>query len=193
MAERADVLATALEAVRAQGLDPDSPGGAAALEFLLREELPAPQTAPRDVDPSPVAGAPTSQGDPGAALARWSGLDPELIRDFFDFSGDAIRLTLPGGRLPKTKADLQRTLGLLLLTADREGLGAEDTSSARINAVAADYAVADQNLPHNLSTTKLITRRGTRGKYRYRVTQPGLDRARELLRQLADGGEDLRL
>jgi hypothetical protein len=193
--DRGQILDKALQALRDRDLDPQSAGGAVALEFLLGTKEAAP-TASAAAVPQP---APTPSGssesanaeEPITALANWSGIDTARLSDFFEFS-DEIRLTISPARLPKSKADQQRILSLLTLAADRIGNGAQQTGWSQINAVVDDYAVLDQNLGNNVAKhSSLVIRSGKPKTYVYRITQPGLERARELIQALASGDEVL--
>lgn len=187
MPDREQQLDQALGALRKRDIDPQSAGGAVALGFLLRPE----ETGSAGTAAAPAASSPSSSetpaedGDPIAALSAWTGVDAARLRDFFEFS-DGIRLTIPSGRLPRSKADKQRVLTLLTLAADRKGNGAAQTGWSQINSVVGDYAVLDQNLGNNVAkNSSLIVRSGKPKTYIYRVTQPGLDQARQLIRALA--------
>jgi hypothetical protein len=196
MGRREELLDEALQALRERDIDPQSPGGAVALGFMLGN---SPAAAPEATQPSRLRSSEDSppppgsadDGDPLAAMGAWSGVDVARLGDFFDFSG-GIRLTIPSGRLPKSKASKQRILTLLTLAADRIGNGVSQTGWSHINAVVDDYAVFDQNLGNNVAkNSSLIIRSGKPKTYVYRITQPGLDRARELIQGLATTEEIL--
>lgn len=180
-----------MEAVRGVGLDPDSAGGAVALSYLLTGD-----TADRPEQPEhrrsdePQFGP--DEQDPAASVARWVGVDTATIKDHIEFAEAKGVPRPPNSRLPRSKADRQRVLTLLTLAVNRIGYGQEEVPSSEVNALAAEYASLDQNLPHNISQRgELITRRGKRGAFEYRATQPGLERARDLLRELVAGTEQL--
>jgi hypothetical protein len=189
MSDRKQQLDEALEALRERDIDPQSAGGATALGFLLGSGEAAqasPVAAPASTQP-PATGASAGGDDPIANLSAWSGIDAVRLRDFFEFS-DGIRLTIPSGRLPKSKANKQRILTLLTLAADRMGNGNPRTGWSQVNAVVGDYAVLDQNLGNNVAkNSSMIIRSGKPKTYVYRITQPGLDEARGLLQSLAAG------
>jgi hypothetical protein len=189
------MLDEALQALRERDIDPQSPGGAVALGFMLDSSgARSPQTAQPGSLPSsdsPLGPVSTDDKDPLAAIEAWSGVDATRLGDFFEFS-DEIRLTIPSGRLPKSKASKQRILTLLTLAADRIGNGVAQTGWSQINAVVDDYAVFDQNLGNNVAkNSSLIIRTGKPKTYVYRITQPGLDRACELIKSLATTEEIL--
>lgn len=198
MSDREQKLDEALEALRERDIDPQTAGGAIALEFLLgtKEMGSAANSAPTpsysSAPPQPSAPATSANGEgPMAALSGWSGIKTARLVDFFEFS-DGIRLTIPPGRLPKSKAKKQRILTLLTLAADRIGNGAQQTGWSQVNVVVDDYAVFDQNLGNNVAkNSSLIIRSGKPKTYVYRITQPGLDRARKLIEALASGDEVL--
>jgi hypothetical protein len=130
--------------------------------------------------------------DPIGSLAAWSGADPLRLADFFEISDGAIRLTIPSGRLPRSKADQQRTLTLLTLAVDHVALGAQQTSHRQVNSVLHHYAAFDQNLGKNVAkNSNLVIRSGKPKVHVYRITQPGLDKARELIQVLVSGDEVL--
>jgi hypothetical protein len=196
MGEREQKLDEALASLRERDLDPQSAGGAIALEFLLAPsgEASSSPVSPKTASPSPKlgSGAQPDGTDPVAALADWSGADSLRLVDFFEISDGAIRLTIPSGRLPRSKADQQRILTLLTLAIDRVALGSPQTSHRQVNAVLHDYAAFDQNLAKNVAkNSNLVIRSGKPKAHLYRVTQPGLDRARELIQILTSSDEVL--
>ena len=184
MTGRYQTLDEALEAVTDRGLDPDSPGGAVALSYLLQQNMQVSDESARLGPPN----ADDADEDPAATLASWAGASRESVMDVFEFADHGVRLGAPSGRLPKSKAKRQRVLVLLKLAADRVAYGAQEVPASQINEIAAHYACLDQNLPQNVAgRSSLVTRRGTRGAFRYRITQMGLDRAKELISSLAAG------
>jgi hypothetical protein len=81
---------------------------------------------------------------------------------------------------------------LLVLAAERVGLKAERTHADPIIAVLHHYAVFDQNMSGNMNKiANQIIRSGKPKDYVYRITQPGLDRAKQLLAELVSGEEML--
>jgi hypothetical protein len=141
---------------------------------------------------SSTAAAAGGEAAPIDALASWAGVDPVRLGDFFDFSEGNAALTVPSGRLPRSKADRQRLLTLLVLAADRQGLGAERTPAAPVIAVLHHYAAFDQNMSGNLKKIgSEIIRSGRSKDYVYKITQPGLDHAKALIRQLVTNEEAL--
>lgn len=195
MADRVSKLEEAIQAVRDAGLDPDGPGGAAALAFLLESGGRA-----SGHPGAPVAGekgsavATTTSGEPAERLSRWLGSDADRIQDVIELGDDGSVLRIPAAQLPRSRADRQRILALLKLSVDRIAYEIESVSAAEIGAVCDDYGSVDQNLAQNLAARgDLITRRGKRGGYVYRATQPGLERARQLLGAVLDGEDRVRL
>lgn len=188
---REDALREAVDTLQRIGLDPDSPGGARALDFLLSE--------PELVDTEPPAASRSTSSrvedqEPDTKLADWVGIDHDRVRDVVEFGDGQALLRVGSSRLPKSKAEKQRVLTLLKLASDRIAYGAEEVSAQKVNAVCDDYNCADQNLPHNVAARgDLVTRRGKRGAYVYRATQPGAQRARELFSELLDGEGELRV
>lgn len=186
--EGSDELRRAIEAVRNLGLDPQTAGGAVALAHLLGETtVSGPARARPQTPPTP------SDGDRAEArLADWARTDEDRIRDLVVLSDGRVSLTLSVARLPRSKADRQRLLTLLLLAVERVGLGVDETPARRVNDVCREYSCLDQNLAmHVASRGDLVTRRGKRGSYSYRVTQPGLQRAREVFAELVDGNDEV--
>ncbi|HEX8066297.1 MAG TPA: hypothetical protein VF520_07210 [Thermoleophilaceae bacterium] len=116
------------------------------------------------------------------------------VKDVVEFTESDVLLRLPTARLPRAKADRQRLITLLKLALDRVAFGLDEVSAHRINAACHEYACADQNLPHNVASRgDLVTRRGKRGSYVYRATQPGIERARALLVELFNDDTELRV
>jgi len=194
MANLREELKEALDSIRELGLDPDSPGGAAALSHLLQTGA---SGAPASGDRVDIATGEQSHGDAGAdtpeaRLAEWVGTDTARIRDIAQFDEDGALPTPPSGRLPRSKADRQRIITLLKLAFDRIGYGTEDVRASGVNAACSAFACLDQNLPNNiLKLDTQVARRGKRGAFTYRATQQGMERARTLTRQLLDGTEEL--
>jgi hypothetical protein len=190
--ERTPAVEEALKAVRDLGLDPESPGGAVVLSHLLGQSS---SHAPRRADAGAAEQVVTDGEDeqPATLVAEWVGADVDRVEDVIEFTGDEPLLRIPSGRLPRGKADRQRALVLIRLAVERVAYDRTDVPASRINATCADYACMDQNLPHNVSSRgDLATRRGKRGAYVYRATQPGMQRARDLLRDLFESEEELR-
>lgn len=197
MADREEQLDKALAALREREIDPSSAGGAVALEFLLGTSSPA-SAAPFQAPPgstwgTPTSGAGTAEDDePVETLAAWSEVNAMRLADFFDFSEDRVHLTVPSGRLPRSKADRQRIITLLMLAADRKALGTVRTRADPIIATLHDYAAFDQNMGGNLNKiSNEITRSGRPKDYVYKITQPGLEHAKQLIRQLVTNEEAL--
>jgi hypothetical protein len=183
----------AVAAVRELQVDPDSAGGAVLLTLLLKETGAAPS---RQVEESSVS-ASTDSVDPAghsARVADWSGIDLDRVDDILEFGDEQSLLRLPARRLPRSKADRQRVLVLLKLSVDRVAYDRADVPAKDVNAICLEYACLDQNLPNNVASRgDLATRRGSRGAYTYRATQPGLQRARELLQEVVNGDGELKV
>jgi hypothetical protein len=189
MADRTASLDDALEALRDRGIDPESAGGAVALTHLL-SEAPAP-SSPQAVTPTGALVPVGNAGESATALAEWGGVSRDEILDIFEFDDESIGIGLSSGRLPSSKAECQRALVVLKLAAERIAGGREVVPASEINEIVSHYGVFDQNLASNVSIkTNMVARRGKRGSWKYRITQPGLDRARIMISTLA-GGEDL--
>jgi hypothetical protein len=187
MAERERKLDDALAVLRERDIDPSSAGGAVALEFLLGSDVATP-SAPAPSGTVPLA---IDEADPLAIFADWAKVDSARLADFFEFSEGRVHLTIPSTRLPRSKADRQRLLTLLVLAAERIGLKVERTHADPIIAVLHDYAVFDQNMSGNMSKiANQITRSGKPKDYVYRITQPGLDRAKQLLQELVSSEDE---
>jgi hypothetical protein len=110
-----------------------------------------------------------------------------------EFEGDELTIRIPAGRLARSKADRQRVLALLTVATDRVAYGIQEVPASRVNAICDDYSCLDQNVPQNVARGGLLARRGKRGAYTYRATQPGLERAKTLLKELVEGDGALRL
>ncbi|HEX3910339.1 MAG TPA: hypothetical protein VHW67_06525 [Solirubrobacteraceae bacterium] len=194
--DRKRAVEEALQFLRSVDLNPESPGGAVVLEHLLRASSPPPST-----ETEGPAAAPSDQvrdlddsASPAARLARWIGTDIDRIEDVVEFTADEPLLRIPVARLPRAKAERQRSLVLLKLAVERVAYDRSDVPAGKINAMCADYACMDQNLPANVSSRgDLATRRGKRGTYFYRATQPGIQRAKALLEELFETEEELRI
>jgi len=193
MTDLEEQLDKALAALRKRKIDPGSAGGAVALEFLLRTPSPASPAPPASTPTTPTSSASAAEDDePVEALAAWTEVNALRLADFFDFSEDRVHLTVPSGRLPRSKADRQRIITLLMLAADRKALGTERTHADPIIATLHDYAAFDQNMGGNLNKiSNEITRSGRPKDYVYKITQPGLEHAKQLIRQLVANEEAL--
>jgi hypothetical protein len=190
MDEREQRLDEALASLRERDVDPQSAGGAIALGYLLGTSAESGDPTPSTLSSATTPPTPVNAADPIAALAAWSGADALRLADFFEVSDGAIRLTVPSGRLPRSKADQQRILTLLTAAVDRVGLKGQQTSHRQVNAVLHEYAAFDQNLGKNVAkNSRLLIRSGKPKAYKYRITQPGLDRARELVQLLVSTEE----
>jgi hypothetical protein len=189
-ADRQKELLAAIDLVREAGLDPDSPGGAAALSHILDGSREQTAAIPASGAPSTSTLPPAESGDPVGLVAAWAQSDQDRLADLIEFSAEGARLRIPVNQLPKSKAKRQRVLTLLKLAIDRVGYGVDEVTSQQVNAVADDYSSLDQNLPGNVTGRGgLVTRRGKRGTYAYRATQPGIQAAREALQRLLEGEE----
>jgi hypothetical protein len=209
-----DTLKDAIAALEELDLDPSTPGGAVALRFLLEGQATtgtaghsastlaphsspawaAPRVdAPRAGGTAAASGVVESEGEPPELLvASWVGVDPERLLDVLEFPPDGVLLRIPSARLKSSRADRQRLLALLKLAIDRKAYGREEVSTQQINVVCSDYGCLDQNITSNLAAREdLIMRRGKRGAYFYRVTQPGIERARGLLYALLEGDGEI--
>jgi hypothetical protein len=188
-----DRVAAAVKAVRDLGVDPDSAGGAVLLAHLLQETTQplAGSSAPRSEGTSRVSAV--AEG-PAGTIAEWIGVDVARVEDVFEFDGDEALLRIPSRRLARAKADRQRVLVLIKLAVERVAYERSDVPASRVNATLTDYACMDQNLAQNVTSRgDLATRRGRRGAYFYRVTQPGIQIAKDLLLNLFNTDEELRV
>jgi hypothetical protein len=185
MSGRLNALDQALKSLRDRGIDPETAGGAVALEYLL-EKPPSWPERPHLTAPTVGPAERTSDAeDPVAGLVVWLQAAPDQITDIFDVSETDMGIHVPTPRLPRSKADKQRVLALLYIAGERVAFAREVVPASGVNRVADRYGVLDQNLPkHIASHSHLITRRGKRGSWQYRVTQPGLEKAAELIKIL---------
>jgi len=196
MSDRVTSLDQALKTLEERGVDPESAGGAVALGYLLAGS-PTPAAPAPDVSPpaapgtSVAANMDANRDDPAAVLAQWSGVTSNDILDIFELGDGSLGIGLSSGRLPDSKADCQRALVVLKLAAERIAGNHDVVPASEINELADHYGVLDQNLASNVATkTNMVARRGKRGSWNYRITQPGLDRAKAMIAALA-AGEDL--
>jgi hypothetical protein len=190
MPDRKTLLKAAVDDLRDLEVDPNSAGGAVALSFLLETQAPD----------SPVAGGSAKQADSalgGAPLERlsaWMKAEPTRVSDVIEV-GDASATFKPhSSRLPRGKANRQRVLVLAQLAIARVGYEKQGLPASEVNALCSEYACLDQNLPHNVTTHgDFISRRGRRGSYVYRISEPGLQRAQEVLSELLEGDGEVRV
>jgi hypothetical protein len=192
-AETMLTLRRAVEAVRETGLNPDSPGGAIALEHLLGTARAVAPASDDDIgSPPPAAIDDAAAESPPQRMATWAKTTPERLQDLVEFERDSGRITVSTARLPRAKADRQRVLSMLKLSLDRIGFERDATGARSVNALCDEFACADQNLPHNVTSWgDYISRRGSRGSYTYRLSQPGMERAQALWHGLAETSEVL--
>lgn len=182
--EDVDRLDKALRAVRERELDPDSPAGAVLLEFLLRDRGAVSEPVERS-SAQPVPPSTPTHATAAGKLASWADVSIDEIGDVFEIGDGGAIVSVSSGRLPTSKADRQRILILVKAAADRIAFGHELVSAKDVNSMVHHYAAFDQNVNKNLSHwSHLLARRGSRGAHSYRVTQPGLERAAEIVRFL---------
>jgi hypothetical protein len=196
MKSRSDTLKEAVEQLKEAGVDPDSASGAVALSYLLGTSSPA-TTTPGPQLSTQTAEEPegsTAADDPAERVARRVEVDAAALRDRVEFDEDGARPQVRAAQLPQGRAERQRVLALLKLTLDRLGFGIEEVPVQKLSAICQDYSAYDHNFPTNLAKRDdLISRRGSRGGFRYRITTPGLERGQELLRALVEGEDRLQV
>jgi len=179
-----DAAREATRLVRDAGLDPDAPVGVAAFNEIFRRLLDGqdqPTSSPA------VTAAPGPVGDPMHRLAEWLDLSPAAIEDIAAISETGADLHLHTRFLAPSKAARQRQLALIKLALDRVGFDRDAVPAREINELCARYGCLDQNLPTNLEKFEnFVTRRGKRGAYSYRLTQYGIDNARDIIRSLVE-------
>lgn len=191
--DRVAAVDRAVKAVRDLGVDPESAGGAVLLSHLLDQASSAPSTSSEPVL-SAGADARVNDQSPAALVAQWAGVDVERVEDVIEFDTDEALLRIPARRLARAKAERQRVLVLVKLAVERVAYDRAEVPASRVNATCAEYACLDQNLAQNvISRGDLATRRGRRGSYVYRATQPGIQTAKDLLRNLFTTDEELRV
>jgi hypothetical protein len=176
-----DVVKRAVDAVKEAGLDPDSDLGIAMSREVFRELV---REAPAGGEAAATQGTQMSPGatDAEARLARWLDVPGERVRDVIALNPEGADLHIHSRSLPPSKRARQRLLGLLKLAIDRVAYERQEVPATEINAICERYAALDQNLPFALTHWKdYITRRGSRGAYTYRISQPGVDEARDVL------------
>lgn len=184
-------LAEALEILDELGIDRESRLAATILPFLLgshappRPELGA--AGGRATAPA-VAADEDSTRDSESGMARlseWSGVDELVLEDAIYEQDDQIYLQVNTDRLPDTKAGVQRALGYAYLAVMRQGFDMNDVPVDHFNNLLREYGALDQNVWSNLhSETGAFSRRGDRGAYTYRLTIQGLQRARQMVREV---------
>lgn len=164
------------------GLDLETPRGTAAFDVVLRKVLQ--RDRPHQADGPEENESPGDDASPLAYVARWAGVDPEVLSDAFEFGPEEVELNLWHGRLPNGKAERQRVLALAKLGVERIGYGREEVTSRELNSLCEKYECLDQNIPGNIQQRNLVQRRGRRGSYNYRLTLAGVDSSRDVIRGL---------
>lgn len=185
MTEFSDAIREAKRAVEETGIDPDTPVGTAAFTELLRTILAGTphEPAPRTKDPQRSSNEQVE--DPFARVAKWAEVPLEGVQDIAFFGPDHADIQLHVQLLPASKAGRQRLLTILKLGIERIGYDHMEISARDVNALCTEYDCMDQNLPANLAGWEnFIMRRGSRGSAVYRLTQFGVEEAREQLRTL---------
>jgi hypothetical protein len=186
----------ALEIVRQADLDPNDPAGVAIVSALLPHLLGELPDAGSSEEPGSGSreSAPKREDSPTAKTAAWARIDTTRVADIVEFSEDGARPIVVPNRLPASKAQQQRVLGILKLALDRVAYGREEVETKRIYQLCEAYGIADQNIHSNLiSRGNFVNRRGPRGSQTYRLTVPGLEAARTLFVELADSDARLAL
>jgi hypothetical protein len=186
-------ITTATEAVRSAGLSSQEEPGLSAFRVVLQEILRLDHIPDRLGQPVPVTAPQTAtesnDATPSTLVASWLGSEEEAVQDYFHFGDQSVELQIPSSQLPARKADRQRRLALLKLALERKGYEKSDVPGREINELCERYACLDQNLPKHLQDFEnYISRRGKRGSYFYRLTQPGLEAARTELTNLLNAG-----
>lgn len=188
MTARREILKKVVEDLKDAGIDPDSAAGGVALGYLLGTSTPAsPTPPPAGETPEGVHATPTGE-TPDENIASRVGVSAPALRDRVEFAEDGARPKVRAAQLPQGTAERQRVLALLKLTLDRLGFEVEEVPVSQLSALCDEYSALDQNFSTNLAKRDdLISRRGKRGAFRYRVTTPGLERGEELVRALVEG------
>lgn len=186
------VVQLTLEVMREAHIDPASDLGAAAFPVILSALLPAPTpvaTGGEELSGPPIriprAGSDETVEAPAKPLERaaaWLNVGPARLGDLVEFDDESLVIHLASHRLPSSRAERQRVLAYAYLGLARIGLQREDVESTSLNDVIDAYGTLDQNVWANLQgATGSFGRRGQRGSYTYRLTLPGLDKAREII------------
>lgn len=186
-------LREAAKAVETAGIDLGSPAAATALEFVLSSapgRPPAAQGSKTATTPaSPDGGL---EGAPADRVAASVGVDATALLDHFEFGEDHALVKVASARLPRSKAKQQRAIGFLKLAVDRFGYSRDEVPAADVNVACQDYNLVDQNLPSNLvGNGQLVSRRGQRGAFKYRLSRQGLDRSAEAIRHLVESSDPI--
>jgi hypothetical protein len=191
-----DAIRSALELVEGAGLDPDSRAGSVVLRYALetnhRCALGAPPQKVESGQNGSDAQGSGEAGDPAGSVAAWANVPREAVEDNFEFGAEGGLVKVKTHRLPAQKGGKQTLIGILKLAIDRVGYGQEEVSTRAVNAALAEYKAVDQNVfKHLVGRGDFVSRRGQRGNYSYRLTQPGVEKALELMRSIAEGNEQL--
>lgn len=185
-----NALKKARKLIEDAGFDPDSPSGVAALQEMLNRLAPPVPSEPQQtaVPREEESSTGTLSDSPAARVATWLGVDIIPVQDIIEFDSEGSELQLPMRTLPSGKLARQRVLGLIKLATDRVGYGKQEVSFREVNTLCDRYACLDQNLPSNLRNFEnYVSMRGQRGSHTYRITQPGLEAAREQLLRIIGG------
>lgn len=165
----------------------------AAYPTLLRHHLvdAAPSSANHLPTPGPPsaadvrAGADVGGADSGA-LARRLGREQSALEDIYDMSGEHPSLIVSVRKLDTSVSGATGQIALLV-TAARQGSGAEDwTQAAEIRAVCQEYSRFDSNNFAGTLTAmgEEFAFRGKGVRREVRLTRPGWERVSELLAEL---------
>jgi hypothetical protein len=171
----------AKEAVESAGLSLDSPAGVKAFETVLERSLPSTEGSNRPLEGLTQA----VEGAPIFRVASWAGVQPDAVGDYFVFEEGAVKVEVPARLLSSSRAEMQRQLALLKLGIDREGYEREELRGSEITDLFQSYGCLDQNVTRNLEAySNYVVRRGGARSYSFRLTRPGRDASRDLLRRI---------
>ena len=179
-----ELLDKAKQTLRDAEIDPESPLGVAAFPGVWAALGATPLEAAESAGPE--TGKSRSEADtPFAKLGTWSGLNSNLLEDAIEVQGDYVLLHIPTARLPRSKAGRQRVIAYALLATMRQGFDLHDVPVDSLNELLKHYDAFDQNIWGNLQAEGgSFNRRGNRGSRTYRLTIPGLERARDVFLEL---------
>lgn len=184
-------LAEALNILDEVGIDRDSRMASTAMAYLLGGPVSnrasghdSSQGDSAPIDSRQEVGS-IPDGSPVARLGQWADIDPLILEDAIYEQDDQVIVQVNPDRLPRSKAGMQRALGYAFLAVMRQGYEVTDVPADHLNELLREYDVLDQNVWKNLEAeTGAFSRRGDRGSYTYRLTIQGLQRARDVLREL---------
>jgi hypothetical protein len=123
-------------------------------------------------------------------IAKRLGVDASKLAYVYDLADDGVSLIVQTSKLPGTKSQATKEIGLLVAAARQAGgYDADSTPSQTIKTAVSDMGKLDEaNYAGHLSTQKSwFAMKGTGASREFKVTQPGYEEAAKIVNRIAGG------